>query len=177
MTLVRSVAFGLLAGAAATVAKTKAEERLQPLSERVFPPEPAQKTGIGADSAGHPENMPPAEVADRAVHAVTGGDLTDEQRQQVSPPLHWAMGLGAGVAYSVVFRHLPLLSAGRGLVAGAALFAATHGSTLPAAGMQQPPKEMPLAWWGWEAGSHLVYGVVLDSTLSALDASVDRLRG
>lgn len=177
MTFLRSAVLGLAAGAVATVAKTKAEQQLQPLSEKLVPPTPSQKTELGADPAGHPENMPPSEVADRAVHAVTGDELTDEQRQKVAAPIHWATGLGSSVAYAVVSDRFPSLRAGRGLLGGALLFAGTHGSLLPAIGVQHPVKKMPLAWWGWEAGSHLAFGLVLDGTLSALEAADDRLRG
>lgn len=166
----RTVVFGLLAGASATVTKGKAEGILQPLSERAFPPTGAEKAGLGADAAGHPENMPPSELADRAVHALTGGQLDDEQRTTVSPPLHWVMGVGFGVAYALVSRRAPAVRAGYGLAAGAGLFATTHGSALPAAGLQHPPWAMPTAWWGWEAGSHLIYGVALDRVLALLDA-------
>jgi putative membrane protein len=171
-TTLRSTLLGLAAAAVATVAKGKAEEVLQPLGEKVLPPPPAKMTQIGADSAGHPENMPPSELADRVQHAVTGNELTDEQRQKVSVPLHWAMGLGFGAAYAVVAARVPAVRAGRGLAAGAALFATTHGSGLPAAGLQHPPWRMPAAWWVWEAGSHLIYGVALDSSLTALDRVV-----
>ena len=41
-------------------------------------------------------------------------------------------------------------------------FAATHVSTLPAAGLHAPTDEMPAAWWVWELGSHVVYGVTVD---------------
>lgn len=166
---------GGVAAAVATVVKTKAEGVLQPLAEKVLPPEPAQKMGLGADPAGHPENMPPSEVADRAQHAVTGDELTDEQRQQVSGPLHWAMGLGSGVAYAVVAKRWPAARIGYGTGFGLALFAATHGSTLPAAGVQQPPTKLPKAWWLWEGGSHVVYAVTVDLVLRLIDAGIERI--
>ncbi|MHA3701588.1 DUF1440 domain-containing protein [Jatrophihabitans sp. YIM 134969] len=170
----------LLAGAAAaavgTVVKTKAEGVLQPWAEKLLPPSPADKRGLGADPGGHPENMPPSEVADRVQHTVTGGELSDEQRQQVAGPLHWGMGLGAGVAYAVLARRYPVVRAGHGAAFGAVLFAATHGSTLPAAGLQEPPTRLPKAWWIWEGGSHVTYGVAVDLVLRTVEAGLARVR-
>lgn len=167
----RTAALGLCAAGVATMAKTKAEAILQPVAEKLAPPAPVERTAIGADVAGHPENMPPSELADRVVHLATGAQLTDEQRRSVSAPLHWAMGLGFGLGYALAGRRFRQVRAGLGVVAGAALFAGTHGSLLPAAGLQHPPWSMPTAWWVWEGGSHVVYGVVLDSSLRVLDAA------
>ncbi len=165
---------GTAAAAVATVVKTKAEGVLQPLAEKVLPPAPADRIGLGADPGGHPENMPPSELADRAQHAVTGDELSDEQRQKISGPLHWGMGVGSGVAYALLARRFPAVRAGYGAAFGAVLFAATHGSTLPAAGLQEPPTRLPRAWWIWEGGSHLVYAVTTDLLLRGIEAALDR---
>lgn len=162
--LLRPVVTGLAAAALATVVKTKAEGVLQPLGEKLFPPPPAAKLELGADPGGHPENMPPSEVADRVQHLVTGDQLTDEQRQQVSGPLHWGMGLGAGLVYALLGERFPVVRAGGGSLFGVGLFAATHGSTLPLTGVQHPVAQMPKAWWVWEAGSHVVYALTLGLT-------------
>lgn len=166
---VRVVATGLAASALGTVVKTKAEQVLQPIGEKVFPPADAEKIELGADPAGHPENMPPSEVADRVQHAATGNELTDEQRQKVSGPLHWAMGVGGGLTYAVVAHRCPRARAGFGSLFGVVLFAVTHGSTLPAAGVQHPVTELPKAWWIWEGGSHIVYAVTVDTVIRVLD--------
>ncbi len=166
---VRVIGTGLVASAVATVLKTKAEGVLQPLGEKVFPPAPAQKIELGADPAGHPENMPPSEVADRLQHAVTGRELSDEQRQKVSGPLHWGMGVGGGLAYAVIAHRCPPARAGFGSLFGLALFAGTHGSTLPLTGVQHPPAQLPKAWWIWEGGSHIAYGMTVDIVIRLLD--------
>ncbi|WP_375483936.1 DUF1440 domain-containing protein [uncultured Jatrophihabitans sp.] len=167
--VVRAALIGTMAGAAATYAKTKAEGFLQPRAENLLPPSPAAKIQIGADGSGHPENMPPSELADRLQHSVTGAELTDEQRLKAAAPLHWAMGVGFGVAYAVVATSRPAVRIGRGTGAGAGLFVAAHGIALPAAHLQHPPYRLPRAWWIWEPGSHLVYGAVLDAILTGLD--------
>ena len=166
---VRVAATGLVASAVATMVKTKAEQQLQPLGEKLFPPAPADKLQLGADPAGHPENMPPSELVDRAQHAVTGEPLSDDQRLQTSAPLHWVMGIGGGLAYAVAAAQFPAARRGHGALFGVTLFGATHGSLLPAAGLQAAPTSLPKAWWVWEGGSHLVYAVTVDSIIRVLD--------
>jgi putative membrane protein len=170
--VVREALLGAVAGAAATFAKTKAEGFLQPRAEKLLPPSPAAKAAIGGDGSGHPENMPPSEVADRVQHAITGDELTDEQRLKAAAPLHWGMGVGFAVAYGAAASSVPAVRTGRGTLAGAALFTAAHGIGLPAAHLQHPPSQLPRAWWIWEAGSHVVYGAVLDATLDVLERIV-----
>ncbi|MEH3076360.1 MAG: hypothetical protein PGN11_06710 [Quadrisphaera sp.] len=48
------------------------------------------------------------------------------------------------------------------------LFTAFHGSTLPALGVQASPSELPRAWWVWEGGSHVAYGVAVDFVVDVL---------
>lgn len=141
----------------------------QPLAQKVAPPTAVDKAKLGVDPAGHPEKMPPSELADRVQHAITRRELSDSQRQTASRPLHWATGLATGLTYALVADRVPALRAGYGLLAGIGLFAAAHLTVLPAAGLQDPAARMPLAWWGWEGGSHLVYGLTLDTGLRGLD--------
>jgi putative membrane protein len=61
---------GLIAGLLASWVKAFTEPRLQAVAERVLPPSPTQKQEVGADPSGHPENMPPAVLVDRATVAL-----------------------------------------------------------------------------------------------------------
>ena len=163
------VAGGLLAGTAATIAKGKAEGLLQPLAERVWPPGPADKQVPGADPAGHPDRMPPTEIAQRADAVLTAGASEDDSVDAMPATLHWTMGVGAAVVYSLLAARNPKLRAGFGAPSGLALYALTHASALPAAGLQPYPWQMPRAAVAWEAGSHAIYGLVLDVALRIED--------
>lgn len=149
----------------ATQVKTWAEGLLQPAAEKILPPAPVEKVQLGADPAGHPESMPPAELADR----VTGDRLSDEQRTQAASRLHWVMGIGAAAAYALARSRDARVGVGAGAGFGLALFAATHGSTLPALGVQHPVAQQPHAWWVWEGGSHVLYGVAVEAGLRVVD--------
>jgi uncharacterized membrane protein YagU involved in acid resistance len=49
-----------------------------------------------------------------------------------------------------------------GTVAGAGLYVASHGSTLPLLRIQEPPWRLPRAAVVWELTSHLLFGAVLE---------------
>ncbi len=167
------IAQGLLAGYAAMKVKGQAEATLQPLGERWFPPEPGEKELLGADPAGHLDRMPPTNMYLR-VAAALGQDLQrgrdDEQIAAGGEWFHRAMAFGYPVVYSLLTRRVPAARAGLGAVGGMALFATTHLTLVPAAGLQAPVREMGRSWWVWEAGSHLAYGVTTDLTLRAVRA-------
>lgn len=151
---------GLAGGLVGTFVKSQAEPRLQRLGETLFPPTPAEKERRGADVTGHPDRMPPATLA-QEVASQAGVMLSRDETLEAQAALHWAFGTSAGVAYGVL-AEVTGADAGFGMPAAAVLFAATHGSTLPAVGLQAPPARLPAAWWVWELGSHLVYGLTAD---------------
>ncbi len=151
---------GLAGGLVGTWVKSKAEPVLQEIGETLFPPTYDEKQRPGADVEGHPERMPPAEMAQDVTDAfdVT---LSRDQKLTAQGGIHWAFGTSAGVAYGVL-AEVSDAEVGYGMPAAAALFAGTHASTLPALGLQASPAKLPTAWWVWEFGSHMVYGVTVD---------------
>ena len=151
---------GLAGGLVGTFVKSQAEPVLQDLGERLFPPSHAEKERPGADVQGHPERMPPATLAQELTDEV-GVTLSTDEKTEAQEGIHWAFGTSAGVAYGVL-AEVTDAEVGFGVPAAAALFAATHGSSLPALGLQADPDRMPQAWWVWELGSHVVYGVTVD---------------
>ena len=158
---------GVIAGLVASWVKALAEPRLQALAEAILPPSPSQKQDVGADPSGHPENMPPAVLVDRATVAL-GRRSTVPQRLRAQQVIHYGMGAGLGVAYSAAASRWPAASLGRGTLAGLAIYAGTHGSLLPALGIQRPPWRLSPAAVAWESTSHLVFGVALEAARSAL---------
>ena len=158
---------GLIAGLLASWVKAFTEPRLQAVAERVLPPSPTQKQEVGADPSGHPENMPPAVLVDRATVAL-GRRTTVPQRLRAQRVIHYGMGTVLGVAYSAAASRCPAASRARGALAGIAIYAGTHASLLPALGIQCPPWRLSPAAVAWESTSHLVFGVALEAARSAL---------
>lgn len=167
------VAQGLAAGWAATKVKGRAEATLQPLGERWFPPEPGQKELLGADPAGHGTRMPPSTLyvrlaARRGVHLDADEPDDAEAIESGAVWFHRGIAYGYPVVYSLLSRRYPFVRTGLGAGGALVLFASTHASAVPAAGLQAPLREMPTAWWVWEAGSHLLYGVTTELSLRVL---------
>src|SRR3954466_10969832 len=160
---------GVIAGLVASWVKALTEPRLQALAEAILPPSPSQKWDVGADPSGHPENMPPAVVVDRATVAL-GRRATVPQRLRAQQVIHYGMGAGLGVAYGAAARaggggvvwgggggggsRWPAASRARGALAGVAIYAGTHGSLLPALGIQRPPWRLSPPAVAWETTRH-----------------------
>jgi putative membrane protein len=160
-------AHAVIVGLGAAWVKALTEPRLQAVAERLLPPRPAQKREVGADPSGHPENLPPAVLVDRAIVAL-GHRETVAQRLHAQQVIHYTTGTGLGVAYSAAASRWPAARRGRGSLAGFAIYAGTHGSLLPALGIQRPPWRLAPAAVAWELTSHLVFGAALEAGRSAL---------
>jgi putative membrane protein len=163
----RMAAKGVIAGLVASWVKALTEPRLQALAEAILPPSTSQKQEVGADPSGHPENMPPAVLVDRAT-VWLGRRATVPQRLRAQQVIHYGTGTILGVAYSEAASRWPAASRGRGALAGVAIYAGTHGSLLPALGIQRPPWRLSRAAVAWESTSHLVFGIALEVARSAL---------
>jgi putative membrane protein len=158
----------VLSGLVASWVKAFSEPRLQPLAESIVPPSPAQKLEVGADPSGHPQNMPPAVIVGRVAWALGHRELTDRQREGLQRVIHYGFGAGLGIAYSGVAQRWPVATRGVGTLAGLAIYAGTHGSVLPALGIQRPPWRLAPAAVAWEATTHLLFGAALEGSRRAL---------
>jgi putative membrane protein len=157
----------VIVGLVASWVKALSEPPLQAAAERILPPTPAQKEEVGADPIGRPENMPPAVLANRAAVALGRSGLTTAQRVRVQRVIHYSFGAGLGVVYSTTARRWPAARWGQGALAGLAIYAGTHGSLLPALGIQPPPWRLAPAAVVWESTSHVVFGTALEAVTRA----------
>lgn len=162
----RTALLGLVAAGMATAAKSAAEGVLQPAAERLLP-RPSRSNAQAPILPTTPTGCL-RELVDAAARRTTGASASTEQRTHGSQVLHWVMGLGSGLIYTALSRRVPAARLGLGAPAGLVLYALTHASTLPAAGLQPPLRELPRAAQVWEPGSHIVYGLVLETTLRLL---------
>jgi putative membrane protein len=159
---------GAAVGIAASWIKSLSEPRLQELFERLVQPTAAQKELVGADPSGHPDRMPPAEVADRLARRVSGHGLSRRQRVSVLNPVHYAFGAAVGVAYVRAAQRWPAVTRDLGVPAGLVIYGSTHASALPILGIQEPPWKLPMAAVLWEGTSHVVFGLALEGFRRAL---------
>src|SRR3954454_2222359 len=153
----------VIAGLVASWMKALSEPRLQMAAERILPPSVAQKQEVGADPSGRPENMPPAVLVGRVATALGHRSLTARQRVRAQHVIHYGFGAALGGAYLAAASRWPAVTRGRGALAGLAAYAGTHGTLLPALGVQRPPWRLAPAAVVWESTSHALFGLALDA--------------
>lgn len=165
------MAAGAAVGIAASWVKAVSEPRLQRLFERLVRPTEREKELVGADPSGHPDQMPPAELAGRLARRAGRGELSRHQRISVLNPVHYSFGAVTGMAYVGAAGRWPAVTRGLGLPAGIAIYGSTHGSALPIIRIQEPPWKLPASAVLWEGTSHLLFGFALEVFRRALAAA------
>ena len=161
-TLVTTALIGAAASIPASKFKGITESPLQRAAEALWPPTEQEKQLVGADPTGHLENMPPAVLADRVARRLGHGPLDTATKLRIQNAIHYTFGALSGSAYGALAQAFPATSAGAGTAAGAGLYLASHGSTLPMLGVQAPPWRLPRAAFVWELTSHLLFGAALE---------------
>lgn len=162
----KTIATAMLIGAVASIPASKfkamSERPLQRAAEAIWPPTQQDKELVGADPTGHLENMPPAVLAGRVASRLGYGPLAVPRLLRIQNVAHYSFGGLAGAAYGALAKACPSVTVGTGAVAGAAIYAAGHGTALPLLRVQEPPWRLPRAAFAWELTSHLLFGLVLE---------------
>jgi putative membrane protein len=161
-TLARAALLGAVASIPASKLKGISERQLQRAAETLWPPTEQEKQLVGADPIGHLENMPPAVLADRLATRIGHGPLDTATKLRIQNAIHYSFGAISGCVYGALAEGFPAATAGMGTAAGAGLYLASHGSTLPLLRIQAPPWRLPRAAFVWEFTSHLLFGAVLE---------------
>jgi uncharacterized membrane protein YagU involved in acid resistance len=160
------LATAMLVGAVASIPASKikaaAESPLQRAAEAIWPPTPQDKRLVGADPTGHLENMPPAVLTARVASRLGYEPLAVSRLLRIQNVVHYSFGALSGLAYGALAAACPAATVGSGTVAGAAIYAAGHGTALPLLHVQKPPWRLPRAAFAWEFASHLLFGLVLE---------------
>jgi uncharacterized membrane protein YagU involved in acid resistance len=161
-TLARAALLGAAASIPASKLKAISERRLQRAAETLWPPTEQEKRLVGADPTGHLENMPPAVLADRVARRLGHEPLDAATKLRIQNVIHYSFGAISGSVYGALAERFPPAARGAGTAAGAGLYLASHGSTLPLLRIQAPPWRLPRAAFVWEFTSHLVFGAALE---------------
>lgn len=155
---------GIAAGLLASYLKSLAEPPLQKAGLKLFPSTGAELELKGADLEGHPEKMPPAILVKKVFKHFTGSELKDSEAKKCMSYIHYGLGALIGLTYVAARKKDKKVSILQGFPAGAAMFAFTHGSVVPALGLQGSLKKMPKSWWVWEFGSHVLFGFFIEQS-------------
>lgn len=140
-TAVHDIVGGMVAGMAATMAMT-----VMMLA--------AQRLGLVG-------TQPPEKITRRLLNRVS--PLAGRgMRQEASTGAHLAFGTGAGAAFGVVRRFLPMAPVGlAGMAYGLSIYLLSYVGWLPALGLMPPPTDDRPGRQPSLVAGHLVYGVVL----------------
>jgi putative membrane protein len=162
----KTLAMTALIGAAASIPasrlKAATESSLQRGAEALWPATEQDKERVGTDPTGHPDNMPPAVLANRVAQRLGRGTLSTPTKLRIQHVVHYGYGALFGAAYGVLAKISPVATAGWGTAAGVALYATGHGTALPLLHVQEPPWRLPRAALVWEFTSHLLFGLTLE---------------
>ena len=161
------MAKGALAGAVATFVMDRVDWwmfRREPESSR------------GRTWAVRPQGKDPAHlIASRASQALGGDPIP--QGHPAGLAVHYGIGIAPAAIYGALRDRVPGVGAGAGLAYGAVMFVLEDEIANPALGTAAPPAAY--SWQPHARGlvSHLVYGVVTELVLRALEIRRSRRRG
>ena len=95
--------------------------------------------------------------------------LSEEARGQAGSAIHWATGIGAGIAYALLRRRWDRVAAGKGLPFGTAFFLTVDELTNPLLGLTPGPQAFPWQAHARGLGGHLAFGLATELALEGLD--------
>jgi len=121
-----------------------------------------------------PRGEPPANVAATKLEEMFGLHLTRDQHETAGFATHYAIGVGPAAVYALVRDKLPGKGPARGLLYGLGMFLLQDEALNTATGLGAKPQAYP--WQAHARGlvAHLVYGVVTEVALNAMEKSLGR---
>lgn len=159
-----SIPADLLKGAIAGAVATWSLDRVTTWMYDREPPQTRERE----DRARHGRTA--YEAAAEKMAGLLGRPLNQQERRRYGAAIHWALGIGAGAAYSVIGRRIPAFRRAGGGAFGTAFWAAVDEGLVSALGLTPPPKAFPWETHARGFSGHLAFGIVADRTLRLLDA-------
>jgi uncharacterized membrane protein YagU involved in acid resistance len=99
-----------------------------------------------------------------AVYRTVAGDEPDRTTQQwLGTAAHLSFGAGAGCAYGLLARRIPVLTKGYGVLYGTLVWALADEGLIPALGLSRPSQEMRPGLLAYALLGHFVYGAALEA--------------
>jgi putative membrane protein len=146
--LLRGALAGLIAGAVASFAMDRFQAAVTALSS----------------SGDDGEQQEPAtqKAADGLARALTGGDIPAVDKPLAGQAIHYALGIGLGVAYGIAAEFRPSVTAGFGAAFGASTATLLDQGAVPTLGLGQAPWKAGLASNLYGYASHLVFGATTE---------------
>jgi putative membrane protein len=108
----------------------------------------------------------PDDTTVRAASAVSEGvfghKLTPSEKKVAGPAVHYVLGTGVGGLYGAAAELAPNVTAGAGLLFGAAFWLVVDEGAVPLLGLSEGPTAYPLSVHAYALSSHFVYGLTAE---------------
>ena len=144
--IARGAVAGLIAGAVASFVM----DRFQAAASSLLP----------ADRNG--DEPATEKAADAVATAGAGHEVSDAAKPLAGQGIHYALGIGLGLAYGIVAEFRPSVTAGLGTVFGLSTATLLDESAVPAVGLADAPWKAPLPTTLYAYASHLVFGATAE---------------
>ena len=153
---------GILAGAAGGIGATIAMSAFQSLWTYV-------DRRVHAGSANGSEHVPATvKAVERLSKGFFGYELDERQKELAGTAFHFGFGTAVGAFYGAVAEFSPAIARGDGVPFATGLMAVSDEVTAPALGFSRAPQERPMSTHLYALFSHVVYGLVLETTRRAV---------
>lgn len=139
---------GVLAGAVAGVAASFVMDRFQAAVTALSPPD-------GGEDASEPATE---QAADAIAARVAGVTIPAADKPLAGQAIHYALGIGLGVAYAIAAEFRPSVTTGNGAVFGLVTATLLDEAAVPAAGLGPAPWKADVGTTLYGYASHLVFG-------------------
>lgn len=113
--------------------------------------------------------VPALEVLADRLAGTSGIALDQREREWAGTGLQWIMGIGTGMLYGRLRKHIPRSGLRRGLVYGAAFSIIVDETLTPAFGLAPGPLAFPWQTHGRGFVAHLIYGVAAEAIMQWLE--------
>ncbi|MEH3158576.1 MAG: DUF1440 domain-containing protein [Sphingomonas taxi] len=140
------IAGGAVAGVIAGAVASFAMDRFQAAASALMP------------SDGGDDEPATEKAADAAATAVTGHEVPDAAKPLAGQSVHYALGVGLGVAYGIAAEFRPAVTIGFGAAFGLGTATLLDEAAVPAVGLSDAPWKAPLSTTLYGYMSHLVFG-------------------
>jgi len=160
-----NVVVDALVGAMAGAAAVWVMDRVDWFNFRHEDPEARART-----QAVRPRGLTPAPLLADKIAKGLGLDLQPANDSAAGKAVHYAIGIMPGALYGALRHKVPGLDAGRGALFGTGLFLIQDEGLNAVVGLSAKPQDYP--WQAHARGfaAHIVYGLVLDTTIRLADS-------
>ncbi len=153
--IARGIISGFLGGLAGTLVKSTAEKFLE---VRKIDEEEAQMT-----------------VIDDLSEKITGSQLSGVSENIAEQFAEIPLGASVGAAYGYGKKDDDDINLFDGVILGATTWASTHETSLPLAGLEKSPEDVPMKTQLQELLSHVLFGVTTEIVRGAVSQGIKKL--